>query len=68
MQKAMKFVLKLQHVQEYHSQQQNNKLVRDNLTRKQFAERRGSTSDRVTLWLYLLKLPRDTEASTCSEG
>jgi hypothetical protein len=34
-----------------------NELVRDNLTRKQLAEKHGITSDRVTQWLCLLKLP-----------
>jgi hypothetical protein len=32
-------------------------MVRDNLTRKQLAERHGVTSDRITQWLCLLKLP-----------
>lgn len=34
-------------------------MVRDNLTRKQLAERHGITSDRVTQWLCLLKLPEE---------
>ncbi|MCD4701689.1 MAG: hypothetical protein K8S24_07515 [Candidatus Aegiribacteria sp.] len=34
-------------------------MVRDNLTRKQLAERHGVSSDRITLWLCLLKLPED---------
>jgi hypothetical protein len=32
-------------------------MVRYNFTRKQLAERHGVTSDRVTQWLCLLKLP-----------
>ncbi len=36
-----------------------DELVRDNLTRKQLAERHGITSDRVTQWLCLLKLPEE---------
>ncbi len=34
-------------------------LKRDNLTRKQLAERHGVSSDRITQWLCLLKLPVD---------
>lgn len=34
-----------------------DEMVRDNLTRKQLAERHGISSDRITQWLYLLKLP-----------
>ncbi len=32
-------------------------MVRDNLTRIQLAERRRVSSDRITQWLCLLKLP-----------
>jgi hypothetical protein len=32
-------------------------MVRDNLSRKQLADRQGVTSDRITQWLCLLKLP-----------
>ena len=32
-------------------------MVRDGLTRKQLAERRGASSDRITQWLCILKLP-----------
>ena len=35
----------------------HDEMVGDNLTRKQLAERHGITSDRVTQWLCLLKLP-----------
>jgi hypothetical protein len=35
------------------------KMVRDHLTRKQLAERHGITSDRITQWLCLLKLPEE---------
>jgi len=34
-------------------------MVRDNLARKQLARRRGVSSDRITLWLCLLKLPEE---------
>ena len=35
----------------------HDEMVRDNLTRKQLAERHGVSSDRITQWLCLLKLP-----------
>jgi hypothetical protein len=35
----------------------NAEMVRDNLTRRQLAERHGVSSDRITQWLCLLKLP-----------
>jgi len=34
-------------------------MLRDNLTRKQLAERHGVYSDRISQWLCLLKLPED---------
>jgi len=46
----------------------NDELVRDNLTRKQLAERHGITSDRVTQWLSLLKLPEDTRKQVLALG
>jgi len=46
----------------------NDELVRDNLTRKQLAERHGITSDRVTQWLCLLKLPEDTQKQVLALG
>ena len=36
-----------------------DELTRDNLTRKQVADRYGVTSDRITQWLCLLKLPEE---------
>ncbi len=33
-------------------------MVRDDLTRKKLAERYGVSSDRITQWLCLLKLPK----------
>jgi len=39
----------------------NDELVGDSLTRKQLAERYGISSDRVTQWLCLLKLPEETQ-------
>ena len=34
-----------------------DEMIRDNLSRKQLAERHGVSSDRITQWLCLLKLP-----------
>jgi|GEM_PF-992720 len=34
-------------------------MIRDNLSRKQLAERHGVSSDRITQWLCLLKLPEE---------
>ena len=34
-------------------------MVRGKLTRKQLAERHGVSSDRITQWLCLLKLPKE---------
>jgi hypothetical protein len=34
-------------------------MLRDNLTRKQLGERHGVSSDRITQWLCLLKLPEE---------
>ncbi len=36
----------------------HDEMVGDNLSRKQLAERYGITSDRVTQWLLLLRLPK----------
>jgi hypothetical protein len=36
----------------------HDEMVRDNLTRKQLAERHSVSSDRITQWLCLLKLPK----------
>lgn len=43
-------------------------LVRDNLTRKQLAERHGISSDRVTQWLCLLKLSDHEQARILALG
>lgn len=37
----------------------HDEMVHDNLTRKQLAERHGVSSDRITQWLCLLKLPKE---------
>ena len=37
----------------------HDEMVGDNLTRKQLAERYGVSSDRITQWLCLLKLPEE---------
>ena len=34
-------------------------MVRDNLSRTQLAKRHGVSSDRITQWLCLLKLPEE---------
>jgi len=36
----------------------HEEMIRDNLSRKQLAERHGVSSDRITQWLCLLKLPK----------
>ena len=36
-----------------------DEMVRDDLTRNQLAERYGISSDRITQWLCLLKLPKE---------
>ena len=43
-------------------------MVGNNLTRKQLAERHGITSDRVTQWLCLLKLPEETQEQVLAMG
>ncbi len=40
-----------------YAQELHDEMVRDNLTRKQLAERHGVSSDRITQWMCLLKLP-----------
>ena len=42
-----------------YAQELHDEMVRDNLTRKQLAERYGVSSDRITKWLCLLKLPKE---------
>ncbi len=42
-----------------YAQELHDEMVRDNLTRKQLAERHGVSSDRITQWLCLLKLPEE---------
>ena len=37
----------------------HDEMVRDSLTRKQLAARHGVSSDRITQWLCLLKLPEE---------
>ena len=46
----------------------HNEMVGNNLTRKQLAERHGITSDRVTQWLCLLKLPKETQQRVLELG
>ena len=42
-----------------YAQELHDELVRDDLTRMQLAERHGISSDRITQWLCLLKLPKE---------
>jgi hypothetical protein len=46
----------------------HDEMVGDNLTRKQLAERHGITSDRVTQWLCLLKLPEEKQSEIKALG
>lgn len=43
-------------------------MVRDDLTRKQLAERHGVSSDRITQWLCLLKLPEEVQGDVIALG
>ena len=43
-------------------------LVRDNLTRAQLGQRHGVTSDRITQWLCLLKLPEEKQSEIEAMG
>ncbi len=45
-----------------------DELIRDDLTRKQLADRHGITSDRLIQWLCLLKLPEDTQKQVLALG
>ena len=42
-----------------YAQELQDEMVCDSLTRKQLAERYGVSSDRITQWLCLLKLPEE---------
>jgi hypothetical protein len=42
-----------------YAQELQDEMIRDNLSRKQLAERHGVSSDRTTQWLCLLKLPEE---------
>jgi len=46
----------------------NEEMVREELTRKQLADRYGVSSDRITQWLCLLKLPDETLKKTLALG
>ena len=46
----------------------HEEMVRDGLTRKQLAERHGVSSDRITQWLCLLKLPEEVLSEIESLG
>ncbi len=42
-----------------YAQELRDEMVRDKLTRKQLAEMYGVSSDRITQWLCLLKIPEE---------
>jgi len=42
-----------------YAQELHDEMVRDNITRKQLANRHRVSSDRITQWFCLLKLPED---------
>jgi len=46
----------------------HQELIRDNLTRKQLAQRHEISSDRVTQWLCLLKLPSEDKKRILALG
>ena len=46
----------------------HDEIVRDNLTGKQLAERHGISSDRITQWLCLLKLPEEKKDEIIALG
>lgn len=43
-------------------------MVRNGLTRKQLTERHGVSSDRITQWLCLLKLPEEKKREIIALG
>ena len=51
-----------------YAQELHDEMVRDDLTRKQLAERHGVSSDRITQWLCLLKFPEDKIREIVSLG
>ena len=46
----------------------HDEMVGNNLTRKQLADRHGISSDRVTQWLCLLKLPDEIQQKVIALG
>jgi len=46
----------------------HDEMIRDNLTRKELAERYGVSSDRITQWLCLLKLPEEKRKEIVALG
>ncbi len=51
-----------------YAQELHNEMVRDNLTRKQLAKGHGVSSDRITQWLCLLKLPEEIKRAIIAFG
>ena len=46
----------------------HEEMLRDNLPRVQLGQRHGVTSDRITQWLCLLKLPEEKQREIASMG
>ena len=46
----------------------NEELLSENLTRKQLAEKHGISSDRVSQWFCLLKLPKKVQQEVTAMG
>ena len=46
----------------------HDEMVGDNLTRKQLAQRHGISSDRITQWLCLMKLPKEIQQKVLALG
>ena len=46
----------------------NEELIRENLTRKQLAKRHGVSTDRVSQWFCLLKLPKKVQEEVTAMG
>ena len=57
--KRVKPVKKIYRNPVIYAQELHDEMVRDSLTRKQLAKRHGVSSDRITQWLCLLKLPEE---------
>ena len=52
----------------FYARELQAEMLRHNLTRVQLGQRHGVTSDRITQWLCLLKLPEDTRKQVLALG